>query len=76
MKTADRKFSFVSGLRTGTGSEESIAHGLTGIPNDVWCNLDDTSSKVYTMGTHTGSVLKITVSNGATYRVHAGFQAG
>ncbi len=76
MRTGDRKFPFVSGLRTGTGSEESIAHGLGSIPDDVWCNLDSTSSKSYIMGTHTSAVIKVTVTNGAPYRIHAGMIAG
>ncbi len=75
MQSADRKYPFVSALLTGTGSEVPVAHGLNGIPDDVWINLTD-STNTYVKGTHTGSVIKVNVTNAATYRIYAGFLNG
>jgi hypothetical protein len=74
MKSFDRQFPFVSTTQTGTGSEQSIAHGLGAIPDYVLIDLDSTSSKTYIKGTHTTTHVKVTVTNGATYKVYAGLK--
>lgn len=74
MKSFDRVFPFVSTSQTGNGAEQSIAHGLGAIPDYVIVLMDDINSKVYTLGTHTTTAVKITVTNGATYKVVAGLK--
>ncbi len=76
MQSVNRVFPFVSSLQTGNGSEQSIAHGLAGKPDYIHVILTDTNSNNYAIGTATTSVVKVTVTNTATYRVIAGIIEG
>lgn len=72
--TLDHLFPFTSLGLTGDGSEQSIAHGLgLGAPDVVIVQVRDSSTATYIQGTHTGSVIKVTVTNGKTYDVFAGY---
>jgi hypothetical protein len=67
---------FKSSEQTGTGSEQSISHGLGVTPGLVIVYPTDTSvatAGVYVVaeGTHTTSVVKVTVTTGKKYRVVA-----
>jgi len=67
---------FKSSEQTGTGSEQSISHGLGVAPGLVIVYPTDTSvatAGVYVVaeGTHTTSVVKVTVTTGKKYRVVA-----
>lgn len=62
--------------RTGTGLEETIAHGLGGLPDRVFLFLQTlplgfTAPIDLTEGTHTTTDLKITVTAGVTYAIYA-----
>ena len=67
---------FKSSEQTGTGSEQSISHGLGFVPALVIVYPTDTSvatAGVYVVaeGTHTTSVVKVTVTTGKKYIVVA-----
>ncbi len=73
--TAKMKF-FKSSEQTGDGSEQSITHGLGATPGLVIIYPTDTSPSttgVYGMteGTHTSTVVKVTVTPGKQYIVVA-----
>lgn len=77
MQSQDRMWPAISAKLTGNGSAQNFAHGLNGIPDAYMVILDDTSvPNYYTVGTITGTQIPVTVTNGAKYRVYAGFQAG
>ena len=59
-------FTLLTG-RTGTGSEETVAHSLNRIPDLVECIVDDSSSATYTFGTHTATAALVTVTADKTY---------
>lgn len=66
-----------SEVRTGTGAEESIAHGLRRIPRAVRWRLCGTNGVLallniaVTPGTHDATNVKITVTAGVRYQVEA-----
>jgi len=67
---------FKSSEQTGTGSEQSISHGLGVAPGLVIVYPTDTSvatagAYVVAEGTHTTSVVKVTVTTGKKYIVVA-----
>lgn len=72
MKSARVDPYYVSGARTGTGAEESIAHGFGVVPRHVFVSLTTgTTGATITEGTHDATNLKVTVTNGAGYRIMA-----
>lgn len=64
---------FVSAtIHTGTGSSQSIAHGLGVVPSVVYVFFTgSTASQEVTEGTHTNANIVLTVTSGATYKVFA-----
>lgn len=73
---------FASTEQTGTGSEQSIAHGLSTIPGAVLISITDpgletagaadgAARAVIVEGTHTTAAVKVTVTSGAKYKVLA-----
>lgn len=65
---------FGSTEQTGTGSEQSIAHGLGTTPSLVWITLTEFSASDdvdITEGTHDGTNIKFNVTNTVKYRVYA-----
>lgn len=65
---------FVSGVRVGTGAQESIAHGLGTAPTLVLASIQDTNNLAtvaITEGTHTATNVLITVTNTASYKLIA-----
>lgn len=73
--TAKMKF-FKSSEQTGTGSEQSITHSLGATPGLVIVYPTDTSPStageyIMTEGTHTSTVVKVTVTTGKKYKVVA-----
>jgi hypothetical protein len=56
------------GTSTGTGSEQTIAHGLGATPNrvKVWPTADS-SGTVIAFGTHTDTNILLTVTAGKDY---------
>jgi len=67
---------FVSTEQTGTGSSQSIAHGLGVTPSKVFVSPTDTAPAtvgVYTAteGTHTATNVLVTVTSGKKYKVIA-----
>lgn len=63
---------FVSGVQTGTGTEQTIAHTLKKVPSAVFIvPAGDTRATwaawSVTYGTHTASDLKITATSGVQY---------
>lgn len=72
--TAAKIAHFVSGVRTGTGAEESIAHGLGETPATVLVSIYDTNNLATVSlveGTHDVTNVKVTVSNTAKYKLVA-----
>lgn len=63
---------FVSDEETGTGSEQSIAHGLGVIPSKVIVAIQTTAGAVSIVeGTHTDEDILVTVTSGDTFKVLA-----
>jgi len=65
---------FVSDILTGTGSEQTIEHGLHSTPVLVMIGLVDNNGgadAVITLGTHTGTALKVTCTTTAKYKIMA-----
>ena len=66
---------FLSAVQTGTGAQQSIAHGLGAVPAGVQVTLTDNSGSgnVFTVaeGAHDATNVKVTVTSGAKYKVHA-----
>jgi hypothetical protein len=66
---------FLSTVQTGTGAQQSIAHGLGAAPAGVLVTCVDNSgsSNAFTVteGTHDATNVKVTVTSGAKYRVMA-----
>jgi hypothetical protein len=66
---------FLSAVQTGTGAQQSIAHGLGAAPAGVLISCADNSgsSNVFTVaeGTHDGTNVKVTVTTGAKYKILA-----
>ena len=61
-------FDYVSTGRTGTGGAETITHALGRIPNVIIVNMyDSTLAWSITPGSSTGSVVVVTVAQGAQY---------
>ena len=56
------------GTSTGTGSQQTIAHGLSATPNRVlvWPSADP-SGTVVVIGTPTDTNILVTVTNGKSY---------
>ena len=66
---------FLSAVQTGTGAQQSIAHGLGAVPAGVLASCADNSgsTNVFTVteGTHTATNVVVTVTTGAKYKVLA-----
>jgi hypothetical protein len=64
---------FVSTLQTGNASEQSVSHGLGRIPTRVLISVYDSGTGVFSVveGTHTTTVVKVTVTSGVKYKVYA-----
>jgi hypothetical protein len=63
---------YVSGVQTGTGSAQNIAHGLGVVPANVFVSFTgSTASQAVTEGTHTSTNIVVTVTSGATFKVWA-----
>jgi hypothetical protein len=63
---------FISTIQTGTGSSQSIAHGLGATPSAVFVSFTgSTASQAVTEGTHTSTNCVLTVTSGATFKVQA-----
>jgi hypothetical protein len=64
---------FLSSEQTGTGSEQSIAHGLGAVPALVFVVASNLSGGPYVIsyGTHDGTNCKVTATTGEKYRVVA-----
>lgn len=67
---------FVSTEQTGTGSSQDVAHGLTGTPATIIVAptelaADLTAGYSCVEGTHTGTNVVVTVTNGAKFKVFA-----
>jgi hypothetical protein len=66
---------FLSPVQTGTGAQQSIAHGLGAVPAGVLVSCVDNSgsSNVFTVaeGAHTATNLLVTVTTGAKYKILA-----
>jgi hypothetical protein len=63
---------FVSAIETGTGSSQSIAHGLGVVPSAVVVSFTgSTTSQAVTEGTHTTTNVVVTVTSAATFKVTA-----
>jgi hypothetical protein len=61
---------FISGVLTGTGSAQNIAHGLGVVPASVVIvPLSMSSSYAATEGAHTSTNAIVTVTSGATFKV-------
>lgn len=67
---------FISAMRTGTGSPESIAHGLGKVPSAVFVVVQElpplpdivaTAATLWTPGTHTSNNAVVTVLDGLDY---------
>jgi len=74
IKKADRLCS-LSAEQTGTGSEQSIAHGLGVTPGLVMINITGSpatyAALAVTEGTHDATNVKVTVTSGWKYKVYA-----
>jgi len=70
---AKRLAIFVSDERTGTGAEETIAHGLGVKPFKVLVTCTCTAAGAFkvTEGAHGKSAVLLTVTSGAKYKVIA-----
>jgi hypothetical protein len=70
----DRKY-FLSAEQTGTGSSQSIPHGLGVVPRLVLVLITGSPSTysqlTVTMGTHTSTNVVVTVTSGWKFRVYA-----
>ena len=63
---------FISTVQTGTGSSQSIAHGLGVTPTNVFVTFTGTTAaQAVTEGTHTSTNVVVTVTSGATFKVLA-----
>lgn len=66
---------FQSTIQTGSGSEQSIAHGLGSVPTLVLLSIYDTNGvalpHAMSEGTHDATNLKVTVTNNVKYKVVA-----
>jgi hypothetical protein len=63
---------FISGVLTGTGSAQNVAHGLGVVPTNVFVTFTGTTaSQAVTEGTHTSTNVVVTVTTGATFKVLA-----
>lgn len=64
---------FISTEQTGTGAEQSIAHGLGVTPRAVLVALTGHGAVTVDIaeGTHDATNVKVTVTNGVTYKVVA-----
>jgi len=73
--TADKLKEFLSAELTGTGAEQSIAHGLGAVPSKVFAFITGTPATyaacTITEGTHDATNIKITVTSGYKFRVFA-----
>lgn len=70
--TFAKQATFISSVQTGTGSSQSIAHGLGATPAHVLVAFTGTTaSQAVTEGTHTGTNVVVTVTTGATFKVIA-----
>ena len=70
--TLAKQATFVSTVQTGTGSSQSIAHGLGVVPSAVVVSFTgSTASQAITEGTHTTTNVVVTVTSGATFKVTA-----
>jgi hypothetical protein len=74
LTSRDRKY-FLSDEQTGTGSSQSIAHGLGVVPSLVLVLISGSPSSYsalsVTMGTHTATNVVVTVTSGWKFRVYA-----
>jgi len=74
IKKADRLCS-LSAEQTGTGSEQSIAHGLGVTPSLVIINITGSpatyAALTESLGTHDATNVKVTVTSGWKYKVYA-----
>lgn len=66
-----QKVFFTPTLQTGDGSEQLISHDLGKTPDLVIIQVTDEATATATLGTHTSSVIKATVTNAKTYKVIA-----
>jgi hypothetical protein len=63
---------FVANGQTGTGSSQSIAHGLGVIPSAAWISFEgSTASQAVTYGSNTSTNVVLTVTSGAKFTVVA-----
>jgi hypothetical protein len=63
---------FISGVLTGTGSAQNIAHGLGVVPTNVFTSFTgSTASQAVSEGTHTTTNIVVTVTSAATFKVLA-----
>lgn len=63
---------FASTEQTGTGAEQSIAHGLGATPGLVWVTITEAAAAFDSgEGTHDATNLKVTVTSGVKYRIFA-----
>jgi hypothetical protein len=70
--TLAKQATFVSTVQTGTGSSQSIAHGLGVTPSAVFVSFTgSTSSQAVTEGSHTSTNVVVTVTSAATFKVIA-----
>lgn len=60
---------FLASQQTGTGSSQSIAHGLGAVPAGVICIPTDGGTVTY--GTHTSTNVVVTVTNAKKFDVLA-----
>lgn len=75
-----KAFSYFLSGSTGTGAEQSLSHGLGRVPDIVLViptngyngsGAVGDKAAVISYGTHTSSLVKVTVSSGATYKIIA-----
>jgi hypothetical protein len=70
--TGAKMLKFFANGKTGTGSSQSIPHGMGVVPSFVSCPLTgSTASQAVTYGTHTTTNIVVTVTTGATFDVIA-----
>ena len=75
-----KNLSYYKGASTGTGAEQTIAHGLGRVPDLVFAigqagnngsGAAGTQTATILYGTHTATDLKVTVTSGSTYLIIA-----
>lgn len=69
-------WTFVSCGRTGTGSQETIAHGQGRVPLVIQVCPDDSEAADYVLGVATKDNILLQVANGQFYSIVAHFGPG